>query len=86
MPEEPPVELPGADEPVRFESHIKPLFRTRDRQSMKFSFDLWSFEDVKAHAAAILQRLQNGTMPCDGAWPKERVEVFQRWVESGSKE
>jgi hypothetical protein len=22
-------------------------------------------------------------MPCDGAWPAERVEVFRRWTESG---
>jgi CDGSH-type Zn-finger protein/truncated hemoglobin YjbI len=86
VPEEEPVVLPGADEQVRFDPHVKSLFRTRDRQSMRFAFDLWSFEDVKTHAAAILQRLQNGTMPCDGAWPQERVEVFARWVESGSKE
>ena len=24
-----------------------------------------------------------GTMPCDGAWPPERVDVFERWVNSG---
>jgi hypothetical protein len=22
-------------------------------------------------------------MPCDGAWPAEKVEVFRRWTESG---
>jgi hypothetical protein len=22
-------------------------------------------------------------MPCDGAWPKAQVDVFQRWTESG---
>jgi hypothetical protein len=22
-------------------------------------------------------------MPCDGAWPADRVEVFKRWTESG---
>jgi len=22
-------------------------------------------------------------MPCDGAWPAEKIEVFQRWTESG---
>jgi hypothetical protein len=22
-------------------------------------------------------------MPCDGAWPPERVAVFRRWVEAG---
>ena len=51
---------------------IKPLFRSRDQQSMKFAFDLWSYDDVKANAQAILERLDNGTMPCDGAWPLNR--------------
>jgi len=22
-------------------------------------------------------------MPCDGAWPEEKVDVFKRWIESG---
>ena len=77
------VTLPGADETVSFAAHIKPLFREHDRKSMAFAFDLWSLADVQAHAAAILERLQNGTMPCDGAWPPEKVEVFKRWTESG---
>jgi CDGSH-type Zn-finger protein/truncated hemoglobin YjbI len=77
------IELPGADQPVGFEQHIKPLFRERDRTSMKFAFDLWSYDDVSANADAILKRLENGSMPCDGAWPKEKVEVFKRWAQSG---
>ena len=80
------VMLPKSDEPVRYSEHIKSLFRQKDRQSMKWAFDLWSYPDVKSHGAAILQRLQAGTMPCDGAWPQERLEVFQRWVESGMPE
>jgi len=80
------VVLPAADEPVSFAQHIKPLFRAMDRQSMKWAFDLWSYQDVKDHADGILQRLQNGSMPCDGAWPHEKVETFQRWVESGRQE
>ena len=74
---------PGPNEPVTFDRHIKPLFRTMDRQSMKFAFDLWSARDVRSHAAEILRRLDNGTMPCDGAWPKERIDVFRRWIDSG---
>jgi CDGSH-type Zn-finger protein/truncated hemoglobin YjbI len=77
------VTLPGPDETVSFAAHIKPLFREHDRKSMAFAFDLWSQADVQAHAAGILERLQNGTMPCDGAWPPEKVEVFKRWTESG---
>ena len=89
-PEEPeqdaPVALPGADEPVSFAKHIKPLFRKRDRQSMQFAFDLWSYSDVSRHAAAILERLRNGSMPCDGAWPSDRVAVFARWTDSGKQQ
>ena len=70
--QDPPVVLPHADEPVSYEQHIKTLFRHRDRQSMKFAFDLWSYDDVKHNAHAILQRVRNGSMPCDGAWPKRR--------------
>ncbi|HEX3426697.1 MAG TPA: CDGSH iron-sulfur domain-containing protein [Acidimicrobiales bacterium] len=79
----PPVVLPAADEPVRFEKHIKPLFRPRDRQSMQFVFDLWSYDDVRHHAQAILERVRVGTMPCDGAWPPEMVEAFERWTVTG---
>ena len=70
------------DEPLSFASDIKPLFRERDRQSMQSHFDLWSYGDVQAHASDILERVQNGSMPCDAAWPAERVQMFKRWVES----
>ncbi len=82
--EEPSPELPDDGEPLSFERHIKRLFRQRDRDSMRFAFDLWSYEDVGTHAAAILDRIEAGTMPCDGAWPPERVAVFKRWVTAGT--
>jgi CDGSH-type Zn-finger protein/truncated hemoglobin YjbI len=78
-----PVTLPGPGEPVSFDAHIKPLFRDRDRQSMSFAFDLWSADEVRAHAVGILQRLRDGTMPCDGAWPAEQIAVFERWTATG---
>jgi hypothetical protein len=71
------------DEPLHFDEDIKPLFRERDRDSMRFAFDLWSFDDVSTHADAILGRLEAGTMPCDGAWPAERVAVFRGWIDAG---
>ena len=77
------IPLPGPDETVSFEANIKPLFREHDRQSMEFAFDLWSYDDDRAHAAEILEHLENGSMPCDGAWPADRVAVFKRWTESG---
>ena len=69
-----------------FEAGIKPLFRERDQQAMRSRFDLWSYDDVSQHADAILRRLRDGTMPCDGAWPPEQVDAFQQWVEGGKAE
>ena len=71
---------------MSFATHIKPLFRAMDRQSMAFAFDLWSYDDVSRHGQTILRRLESGTMPCDGAWPREKLETFRRWLESGTPE
>ena len=78
------AQLSVTDEPISFEQQIKPLFRERDRQSMTWAFDLWSRDDVAANGEAILGKLRDGTMPCDGAWSDEQIAVFQRWVEAGS--
>jgi hypothetical protein len=80
-----PVTLPGPDQPVSFATHVKPMFRAKDRQSMLFAFDLWSYDDVRTHAADVLDRVANGTMPCDGAWPSEQVQAFRRWTETGTR-
>src|SRR5919106_530611 len=50
-------------------------------EPLHFAFDLWSLDDVPTHAAAIPERLEAGTMPCEGAWPAERVAVFRRWID-----
>ncbi len=72
----------GASEAaLGFERDIKPLFRARDQAAMEWAFDLWRYEDVKANAATILDRLSEGEMPCDGEWPPEDVSRFRRWVE-----
>ena len=66
-----------------FARDIQPLFRLRDRLSMRRLFDLGNYHDVSTRAQAILQRLSNGSMPCDGKWPEERIALFRRWVEAG---
>jgi hypothetical protein len=66
-----------------FERDIKPLFRERDRASMKALFDLWSYDDVRGNSQQILGVLKAGSMPCDGAWPTEQVSLFERWTETG---
>jgi hypothetical protein len=74
----------GTDEPISFERDIKPLFREGDRRSMSWAFDLWSHDDVARNGDAILERLRDGTMPCDGAWPDGQVALFQAWLEAGT--
>ena len=74
---------PATDQPVSFAQDIKPLFRESDRDSMEFAFDLWDVDDVRSNADAILGRLQEGTMPCDGGWSPDTVELFGRWITMG---
>jgi truncated hemoglobin YjbI len=78
------VTLPAGDEPVTFDAHIRPLFRERDRSSMRFAFDLWSYEDVHEHAEDIHARVADGSMPCDRRWPEEYVATLQRWIDEGA--
>jgi hypothetical protein len=75
--------LAATEQPISFAQDIKPLFREGDRESMKWAFDLSSYDDVAANSDAILGKLRDGTMPCDGAWPEEQVDLFQRWVDTG---
>jgi hypothetical protein len=67
-----------------FERDIRPLFRPGDIEAMSFAFDLASYEDVRANADEIYERLSEGSMPCDSAWPPAQVERFREWLEAGS--
>jgi hypothetical protein len=82
------VEATGEREQPSFEREVRPLFRERDRGSMieVANFDLWARDDVAEHSQAILERLENGSMPCDQAWPAERIAIFRRWVDAGMPE
>lgn len=71
------------EEAVGYGRDIRPLFREKDVSSMSFAFDLRSYDDVRANANGILAKLSNGSMPCDGAWPDERIELFRGWVDAG---
>jgi hypothetical protein len=71
------------EEAVGYGRDIRPLFREKDVSSMSFAFDLRAYEDVRANANGILAKLTNGSMPCDGAWPDEKVELFRSWVDAG---
>ena len=66
-----------------FDQAIRPLFSSFDRDAMLFAFDLWRYDDVKANAALILQRVEAGEMPCDQAWPEAKIDAFRAWIAGG---
>ena len=68
---------------LSFEQDIKPLFRSKDRDSMLAAFDLFDYESVVENSDAIVGALRSGKMPCDGAWPAAQVEKLQQWIDSG---
>ena len=75
----------SAEGAVSFAADIRPLFREKDVRSMARHFDLTSFEDVSMVADRIMGRLRAGSMPCDGEWPSEQVDLFERWIQTGKK-
>jgi hypothetical protein len=75
----------SAEGAVSFAADIRPLFREKDVRSMARHFDRTSFDDVSTVADRILGRLRAGSMPCDGEWPSEQVDLFERWTQTGKK-
>ena len=69
---------------VTYKQHICELFRDRDIRAMSFAFDLSSYDDVRANAEAIYEKLAAGTMPCDGPWRAQEVQRFRTWIDNGS--
>ena len=50
---------------------------------MRRTFDLSQYADVKHNAEPIYERLADGSMPCDGEWPADRIALFRQWVDEG---
>jgi hypothetical protein len=73
----------ASPEALSYADDIRPLFRERDREAMMSHFDLFSYDDVRANAEPIYQRLDEGVMPCDGAWPRESVDRLRSWIDGG---
>jgi hypothetical protein len=81
----PAMESTSQGSAVSFERDVRPLFRERDRNTMigVAEFDLWKRDDVAEHSHDILERLEDGSMPCDQAWPGDQIALFRRWVDAG---
>jgi hypothetical protein len=71
---------------VSYASDIKPLFTEMDRNHMLKMLDLWSYDDVKAKAAAIYSTVESGKMPPPGTeprWSSDKVQKFKQWIDNG---
>jgi hypothetical protein len=74
-----------------FQKDIRPLFTERDIQGMIKGFNLASYDEVKAHAAAIYDRIRGiggAVMPPppprgEGPWQQSRIELFAKWMADG---
>ena len=77
--------------PTSFRDDILPLFTERDIRAMSKAFNLSSYDDVKAHAAAIYDRIRGiggAVMPPpptrgEGPWPQASIELFAKWIADG---
>jgi len=79
------VRCTQADRKLSFEHDIKPLFRAKDIDSMAaHGLHLDNYTQVKSNAELIYQKLRTGDMPCDGAWPLAKVNIFLRWMKCGA--
>jgi hypothetical protein len=56
-------------------------FRGEHIEETRFAFDLGNYDDVTANATGIYQRLLDGSMSRDEAWPQERIALFHQWME-----
>jgi hypothetical protein len=74
-----------------FQADIRPLFTQRDIDGMKKGFNLASYDEVKAHAAEIYDRIRGiggALMPPrppvgEGPWPQSNIDLFAKWMSDG---
>jgi hypothetical protein len=71
------------DKTPSFAQDIQPLFRQDDREVMIYAFDLWDYADVCTHADAILERIEDGSMPCDMEWSEAQITLLHSWIDAG---
>jgi len=70
-----------------FELHIRSLFRLLDREHMLGQFDLWDLQSVWTNRVQIMDAVSGSRMPPlpkGGPWPMEFVQLFQRWLTTGT--
>lgn len=78
---------PPANRPASFALHIAVMFTDEQRRCMSPYLDLGSYDEVKANAEAVFDRVNDHSMPADesGPWPNEWIALFRRWVDEGCR-
>ncbi len=76
------------EKPTSFAADILPLFTPIDIQHMAFFCDLSNYDDVKANAQDILERLKGhgGRImppPPRDPWTDTNIALFASWIEDG---
>jgi hypothetical protein len=75
----------------KLRNRYSPAFSERDIKAMIKAFNLASYDDVKAHSAAIYDRIRaigGAVMPPppprgEGPWPQSHIDLFGRWMADG---
>lgn len=71
---------------LSFAADIRPLFREEDIECMQgMGIDLGetAWMCVPENAQSVYERVADGSMPPDDAWPAEKVSLFKRWMDAG---
>ena len=71
---------------LSFAADIRPLFRDEDIECMKgMGIELGdpAWMCLPANAQTVYGTVADGSMPPDEPWPKEKVELFKRWMDAG---
>ena len=86
------MDTPTRDTPTSFATDILPLFTPLDIKNMAWFCDLTKYDDVKANAPEIYDRLRGiggAVMPPppnkggDGPWSAENIALFGSWIDDG---
>jgi hypothetical protein len=75
-----------------FANDVRLLFKQVDIDHMQWFCDLANYDDVKAHAQEILNRLKGVGGPImppppakggEGPWSADNIALFQKWIDGG---
>ena len=75
----------GQSERVSYETDIRSLFRDFDVEILQRldGIDLNDVENVRTHGEELRERLNKGSFPYDACWSDDRIDLFNRWIDSG---